>query len=198
MVAMPSDAASKPLSRLTDYAPGQGLKAKLVAQVRRVLVKAGIISRTREYKTCFGALTPYAGSQWWALTHDACAHIRNFVARNRRIMEFFVNTICPDEMFFQTILSNSPFKDEERRNLTYTDWSRGEPSPSNIEMRHIELIRSEKVMTANDIYGHGELIFVRKVADPEIGNQLEQFRQAQQEAQIKAHRRIPSPANRVN
>jgi hypothetical protein len=47
----------------------------------------------------------------------------------------------------------------------------------NIEMRHIELIRSEKVMMANDIY------FVRKVADPEIVNQLEQFLQAQREIQ---------------
>jgi hypothetical protein len=39
----------------------------------------------------------------------------------------------------------------------------------NIEMRHIELIRSEKVMMANDIY------FVRKVADPEIVNNLNNF-----------------------
>jgi Core-2/I-Branching enzyme len=51
MVAMPSEVASKPLSRLTDYKPRHGLKAILAAQVRRVLVKAGIISRTRDYKT---------------------------------------------------------------------------------------------------------------------------------------------------
>ncbi len=180
MVAMPSTAASKPLSRLTEYKPRPGPKAKLAAQVRRVLIKAGIISRTRDYKTCFGALTPYAGSTWWALTHDACAHIQNFVARNPRIMKFFVNTNCPDELVFQTILGNSPFKDKVRRNLTYTDWSRGGRSPSNIEMRHIELIRSEKVMMANDVYGHGALIFVRKVADPQIVNQLEQFVQGEE------------------
>jgi hypothetical protein len=183
MVAMPSEVASKPLSRLTDYKPRHGLKAILAAQVRRVLVKAGIISRTRDYKTCFGALIPYAGSTWWALTQGACAHIQNFVARNQRIMKFFVNTTCPDEMVFQTILGNSPFKEKVRRNLTYTDWGRGGHSPSNIEMRHIELIRSEKVMMANDIYGQGELIFVRKVADPEIVDQLQQFVQAQQEIQ---------------
>ncbi len=174
MVAMPSEVASKPLSRLTDYKPGHGLKAKLAARVRRVLVKASIISQIRDYKACFGALTPYAGSEWWALTHDACAHIQNFVARNRRIMKFFVNTNCPDEMVFQTILGNSPFKDKVRRNLTFTDWSRGGDSPSNIEMRHIERIRSENVMMADDMYGRGELVFVRKVSDPEIVNQLEQ------------------------
>jgi len=183
MVSMPSEAASKPLSRLTDYKPRQELKAKLAAQIRRVLVKAGIISRTRDYKACFDALTPYAGSEWWALTHDACAYIQNFVARNRRIMKFFVNTSCPDEMVFQTILGNSPFKDKVRRNLTYTDWSRGGSSPANVEMRHIERIRSEKVMMVNDVYGQGELLFVRKVVDPEIVDQLEQFVQTQPDIQ---------------
>jgi Core-2/I-Branching enzyme len=138
-------------------------------------------------KPALARSTPYAGSTWWALTHDACAHIQNFVARNRRIMKFFVNTSCPDEMVFQTILGNSSFKDKVRRNLTYTDWDRGGNSPSNIEMRHIELIRSEKVMMANDIYGHGELIFIRKVADPEIVDQLEHFLQAQQEIQRLVH-----------
>jgi hypothetical protein len=71
MVAMPSEAASKPLSRLIDYKPRPGIIGKLTAQVRRLLAKAGIISRTRDYKAYFGGLTPYAGSMWWALTHQA-------------------------------------------------------------------------------------------------------------------------------
>jgi hypothetical protein len=175
MVTMPSNAASKPLSWLIDYRPRPGLKGKLIAQVRRVLVKAGILSRRRDYKTYFGGLTPYAGSTWWALTHDACAYIQNFVARNRRMMKFYANTTLSDEMVFQTILGNSRFKDKVRRNLTYTDWSLGGPHPSNIEMRHVERIRSEKVLTANDVYGQGELFFVRKVRDPEVVDQLEQI-----------------------
>jgi hypothetical protein len=175
MAMMPSTAASKPLSWLTDYRPRPGLKGKLIAQVRRVLVKVGILSRGRDYKTCFGGLTPYAGSTWWALTHDACAYIQNFVARNRRMMKFYANTTLSDEMVFQTILGNSRFKEKVRRNLTYTDWSLGGPHPSNIEMRHVERIRSEKVLTANDVYGQGELFFVRKVRDPEVVDQLEQI-----------------------
>jgi Core-2/I-Branching enzyme len=179
MVMMPSKAVSKPLSRLTDYRPRPGVIGRLTAEVRRVLVKAGAISRTRDYNAYFDGLTPYAGSTWWALTRDACAYVQNFVARNPRLMKFFANTTCPDEMVFQTILGNSPFKDKVRRNLTYTDWSRGEPNPSNIEMRHIERIRSEKVLMADDVYGQGELFFVRKVIDPEVVDQLEQFIQAQ-------------------
>jgi Core-2/I-Branching enzyme len=179
MVMMPSKAASKSLSWLTDYRPRPGVKGKLIAQVRRVLVKSGIIARPRDYKAYFGGLTPYAGSTWWALSHDACAYIQNFVARHRRIIRFYANTTLSDEMVFQTILGNSRFKENIRRNLTYTDWSLGGPHPSDIEMRHVDRIRSEKVLTANDVYGQGELFFVRKVRDPEIVDQLDRFLRTQ-------------------
>jgi hypothetical protein len=69
------------------------------------------------------------------------------------------------------------------RNLTYSKWNRGRTSPSNIEMRHPKRIWSEKVMIANDVYGHGEPLFVCKVVDPEIVNQPEQFVQPQQDIQ---------------
>jgi hypothetical protein len=82
-------------------------------------------------------------------------------------------------MVFQTILGNSHFKDNVRRNLTYTDWSMGGPHPSDIEMRHVDRIRSERVLTANDVYGQGELFFVRKVRKPDVVDQLEQFLQTQ-------------------
>jgi hypothetical protein len=179
MVMMPSKAASKSLSWLINYRPRPGLKGKLAAQLRRVLVKAGIISRARDYKTYFGGLTPYAGSTWWALTHEACAYIQNFVARHPRMIKFYRNTTLSDEMIFQTILGNSHFKDKVRRNLTYTDWSRGGPHPSDIEMRHVDRIRSERVVTADDVYGQGELFFARKVRDPDVVDCLEQFLQTQ-------------------
>src|ERR1700758_4606914 len=160
LVMMPSKAASKSLSWLTDYRPRPGVKGKLIAQVRRVLVKSGIISRARDYKASFAGLTPYAGSTWWALTHEACAYIQNFVARHRRIMKFYANTTLSDEMVFQTILGNSRFKENVRRNLTYTDWSLGGPHPSDIEMRHVDRRRAERGLTANDGYGHGARFFV--------------------------------------
>jgi len=46
-------------------------------------------------------------------------------------------------------------------------------------MRHVDRIRSEKVLTASDVYGQGELFFGRKVRDPEVVDQLEQFLQTQ-------------------
>jgi hypothetical protein len=46
-------------------------------------------------------------------------------------------------------------------------------------MRHVDRIRSEKGLTADDVCGRGELFFVRKVRDPEVVDQLEQFLQTQ-------------------
>src|SRR5258708_12182268 len=59
MVAMPSEAASKPLSRLTAYKSRPGIIGKLPAQVSRVLPKPALISRARDYKTYLGGPTPY-------------------------------------------------------------------------------------------------------------------------------------------
>ena len=47
------------------------------------------------------------------------------------------------------------------------------------ELRHVDWIRSKKVLTVDNVYGQGELFFVRKVRDPEVVDHLEQFLQTQ-------------------
>ena len=51
----------------------------------------------------------YQGSQWWALTRDCIDYVLRFVATNERYCAFFQETQCPDEIFFQTIVKQSPF-----------------------------------------------------------------------------------------
>ena len=138
-VAMPSAAASKPLSRLTDYHGRPGLPGRLLSKARRLLIKLHFMPSARDCKAYLGETAPYAGSTWWALTRDACQYIQTFAGRNPRFMKFFENTSSPDEMVFQTILANSPFRSRMRRNLTYADWSDGAASPSAIGERHLAL-----------------------------------------------------------
>jgi hypothetical protein len=171
-VAMPSTAASKPLSRLTDYHGRPGLPGRLVSKARRLLIKLHLMPRARNYKAYLGEATPYAGSTWWALTRDACEYIRSFAISNPRFMKFFENTSSPDEMVFQTILANSPFRSNMRRNLSYTDWSDGGASPSAIGERHLALFRANPVMKADGPYGSGEFLFCRKVMDATISDRL--------------------------
>ena len=51
----------------------------------------------------------YHGSNWWALSRDCIEYIRRFLSTNRSYRMFFRYTRCPDEVFFHSIVKNSPF-----------------------------------------------------------------------------------------
>lgn len=164
LVAMPSEAAGKSLSRLTTYKlrPGDPLISRAM---QKVLMMAGVVPRTRDYKFYLRELAPYAGSTWWALTRDACDFILDFVTRQTQAVNFFKNTLCPDESLFQTILGNSRFKPNIVRNLTYTDWGAGGASPAYISEKHLAMFQATSSFAPDDTYGAGEMLFARKFAD---------------------------------
>ncbi|MEM8514924.1 hypothetical protein RCH14_004279 [Massilia sp. MP_M2] len=164
LVPMPCAAAGKPLARLTSYTLRPTLSA-LHRLTLRVLLKARIIPRQRDHARALGALTPYGGSTWWALTRGACDYLVDYVARNPGLVRFFKGTQYADETFLQTILGNSPFMANVRRNLTYTDWSGGGASPANMSAKHVDYFRANTQFGAGDIYGSGPMIFARKFGD---------------------------------
>jgi hypothetical protein len=162
-VALPNEPLNKPLSRLTRYEPRVGdpaLKKLLI----RFLRKAGII-RSRDYRLALGDLKPFAGSEWWALTRAAAEHVVAFADRERKVMAFFEHTVVPDESVIQTILGNSGFSAKIRRNLTYTDWLPGAPSPARMTATHLPLFRSGQGFPEGVSYGGGEMLFARKFGD---------------------------------
>ncbi len=127
-------------------------------------MKLGLIPRTRDHTKHLPNLIPYGGSTWWALSRDAVAYILQFVQDRPRVVNFFKNTLIPDEAFFQTILGNSPFKPRITGNLTYTDWTAGGSSPSIISEKHLELFASPS-FSADDSFGPREVLFARKFPD---------------------------------
>jgi hypothetical protein len=166
IVPMPCEAVGKPISRLTTYFPRPGYPiSKIVKFVRQQLVKIGALPIERDYKSYLRNLVPYAGSAWWALSREACEYIQSFVANERRVVNFFKNTGCPDESFFQTILGNSPYKARIQTNLTYTDWSDGGDSPAYIAEKHTEFFESTPSVTMESAFGVGEALFARKFSD---------------------------------
>jgi hypothetical protein len=164
LVAMPSQAAGKSLSRLSTYQL-RATDPLLLRAGRKALMLAGVLPRQRDYQAHLGALAPYAGSTWWALSRAACDHILAFAARETSVVEFFKNTQCPDESFFHTILGNSPFRRHIARNLTYTDWSDGGASPANMAQQHLTLFKARSSFPADDTYGAGAMLFARKFTD---------------------------------
>ena len=54
-------------------------------------------------------IEPYFGPQWWNLTGDCVSYILDYVRDNPHFIRYYRYTDAPDEMFFQTIVLNSPF-----------------------------------------------------------------------------------------
>ncbi len=69
-------------------------------------------------------LKPYAGWGYWNLTGEAIRYIDDYINHHPDFVRFFKCSFIPDELFFQTILLNSPLKDKIISNsLRHIDWS---------------------------------------------------------------------------
>jgi hypothetical protein len=168
LVKLPCIELNKPMSRLTTYRfEHSSLPGRLmVTKVGRLLSRGHLLPTiTRDPVRHLGDLTPFAGSQWWALTRDACEHVVAFVHARPRVMRFFRHVIVPDELVFQTILGNSPFRGMIRRGVTYTDWADGGSSPCLIDMQHVRQFETVNEVRGSGPYGEGELLFARKFTD---------------------------------
>ena len=164
LVAMPSEVEGKPISRLTTYKLRPGDR-KIKKVIQKILMRVGVLPRKRNYKDYLRDLAPYAGAQWWALSHEACDFILSFVKENIQVVNFFKNTICPDESIFQTILGNSPFRSRIVRELTYADWSAGGANPAFITEEHLAFFRPTSSFSPDGVYGSDEMLFARKFSD---------------------------------
>ncbi|MGH3109994.1 MAG: beta-1,6-N-acetylglucosaminyltransferase [Gaiellaceae bacterium] len=104
-------------------------------------------------------LKPWGGSAYWIMSRTALRTVASFVESNPSYVQFFRHVDIPDELFFQTILLNSP--EAERCvdfRLHYTEWSRS-PAPA--------------ILTSED-YPHlveSSCLFARKF-DPGVDEEL--------------------------
>ncbi|MDQ3630422.1 MAG: beta-1,6-N-acetylglucosaminyltransferase [Actinomycetota bacterium] len=92
-------------------------------------------------------LVPYGGSSYWWLTREAADYVRRFLADQPGYYRFFKHVDVPDEIFFHTILMNSPLRDSiVNDELRHVDWTR-EPLPAIFGLRDFEeLRRSPKLL----------------------------------------------------
>lgn len=76
--------------------------------------------------------TPFWGSSYWCLSRECVEYIHEFIARHRRFVDFFHHVAIPDELFFQTILINSPLRQRiVNDDLRYIVWPfAGSPNPA--------------------------------------------------------------------
>ena len=72
---------------------------------------------------------PFRGSQFCCLPRECVENIHDIIQENRALINFFKNVDVPDELFFQTTIINSRFKDKViNDNLFYIDWDNPNPT----------------------------------------------------------------------
>jgi hypothetical protein len=93
-----------------------------------------------------GGLQPFGGGAYWCLARPVVEYIHEYLARDPAYVRFFEHVFVPDELFFQTIVINSPLRDTVvNDNLRYIDWSR-EPAPAVLRVDDFPtLVSSDKL-----------------------------------------------------
>ena len=132
----------------------------------RVLGRVGLAHRS--YKKHLPGLDAYAGDACWALSGDACRYIADFTDGNPQVEHYFRHTFTADEMFFQTIIANSPFRTQVKRSLVYRDWPAGGNHPVTLDEAHVKYFEERDAVWIEDQFGSGEALFARKFSDARL------------------------------
>jgi len=101
------------------------------------------------------------GSAWWTLSYECVRYVIDYTKRNPSFLGRLKYTWCPEEFYFQSILLNSPYKENiVSNNLRYIDWSSRNGSHPAIldESDYDRVLRSPQ-------------LFARKIEQP-VSNKL--------------------------
>jgi len=106
-------------------------------------------------------ITPYKGWQWWCLNAACVQYMLQFIDENPSFVRFYRRTRIPDEMFFHTIVVNSPFVGTlcpgfSEGSITgnhYVAWESGRP----VELReeHLDVLLATNACFARKFHEAG-------------------------------------------
>jgi len=93
---------------------------------------------------------PYGGSQWWCLSRECLEYINTTVLQNPSLVDYFKYVLIPDEIFFQTLILNSSFKENViNDDLRYTDWENPNPNlPATLVKNDFEKLANSSKLFA--------------------------------------------------
>jgi hypothetical protein len=95
-------------------------------------------------------MQPYGGSQWWCLSQACVEYVHEFIQRNPKVVDYFKRAFIADELFFQTMVSNSPFADRVTgSSLTYEDWDTpAPPYPALLDRAYLRTLAASHKLFA--------------------------------------------------
>lgn len=108
----------------------------------------------------------YKGANWFCLSGELCNYILKYLQENAWYSDAFEKSFCGDEVFFQTIIMNSKYKnkiynynnqyDDNHMALRYIDWNSGPEYPK---------ILTEEDFTNIKAPENRDCIFARKFSE---------------------------------
>lgn len=91
----------------------------------------------------------YGISNWFAATRDCMEYIYKFSEDNSKGLKFFQYSLMADEVYFNSIVMNSPFKSQVVQNdLRLVDWTTGPEIPLIWKESHMEQLRNAEELFA--------------------------------------------------
>jgi hypothetical protein len=82
---------------------------------------AGILPARRKIPLNYNL---FGGSAYWCLSRECIEYLNKFVRENAAFVRFFRHVLLPEEIFFQTVLLNSPLADRlVNDNLRCINWT---------------------------------------------------------------------------
>ncbi len=109
--------------RISTYHLGK-YRFKGIYQIQKIL---NLITPSRKVPL---EMVAVGRSQWFTLPMICIQYILDFLENNPKVIRYFEMVWGSDEIIFQTLLFNSPFKNKLiNNNLRYIDWSKGGVNP---------------------------------------------------------------------
>lgn len=116
----------------------------------------------RKQRSLPKSFTLHGGLTWWNITNDFAEYVLKEIKTNPEYISFFKTTLIPDEMFMQTILANSPYKNrlvnDDKRYIVW-NWEINGTHPLTIEEKDFQTLISGEDHFARkfDIVNHPEI-----------------------------------------
>ena len=130
------------LYNLHDIIDGKGRYGKYINNFIKLQKKLNIKRNMNDFPKLYG------GSTWWSLSFDCCNYVLDYMDKNPSFLKRFRHTFCAEEIFFQTIILNSPFKKNVVNDyLRFIVWeTKNGNCPANLDESDFENIEiSEKI-----------------------------------------------------
>jgi hypothetical protein len=123
------------------YAEGGSATARFACSAANRLLR--LAGTTRNLP---GRMEAWGGSSWWALSRGCIVDLLARVERERGVIRFFRTVQCPDEIFFQTLIMNSPRRDRVLgRNFRHIQWpEQGAPNPKVLDEHDFDRIAAAR------------------------------------------------------